>query len=132
MDTLVDRLVAFIAYKKISDREFQRIIGSAPGQLNAIKRANTEFKSGKRELAASLNSISVETILQKFPELSPAWLMCGRGGMLGERIDENEELAALRMECYEKANKIITLMEENTTIQKELLAAKMEIDRLRG
>jgi len=135
METLIDRLAQFIENKGISDREFQRIVGGSSGQMNAAKRGNRAFKEGKRENPASLTSIFIENILRNFPDLNPTWLLIGEGDMVKDEQSpaiDYKEVSRLRNECYTKSTRIITLMEENTTLAKEVLELRKEVDALKG
>lgn len=138
METVIDRLAAFIESKNISDREFQRVVGGSSGQMNAAKRSNRAYKDGKRDNPASLTSIFIENIMHAYPELDANWLLTGKGSMLIDATETESNIShggrdmdILRKECYTKANKIIALMEENAIINKELLKARKELDELR-
>lgn len=63
-----DRLLTFIESKKISKREFARIVGLSNGYIDKI--------------TDNISQAKVENILNKFPELSRVWLLTGEGEML--------------------------------------------------
>lgn len=87
-----DRLTAFIESKKISKREFARLVGFSNGYLNKI--------------TDNISQAKVENILHTFPELNREWLLYGEGEMLkspdasnvrAERPFISENLVRVRM-----------------------------------
>ena len=67
----VDRINQFIEAKGISLNAFDKSIGRPAGYIGKQIRSN-----------ASIGSDIVETILRKYEELSPQWLISGEGQML--------------------------------------------------
>ena len=67
----VDRINQFIEVKGISLNAFDKSIGRPAGYIGKQIRSN-----------ASIGSDIVETILRKYEELSPQWLISGEGEML--------------------------------------------------
>ena len=64
---IVDRIRQIIEYKEISARQFCLKIGVANGFLDKVKDVGSE---------------KVAKILYAFPDISPDWLISGRGSML--------------------------------------------------
>lgn len=65
--TTVDRVKQFIKFKGISLRKFAEIIGVSHSLINNTK---------------SLGSDKLESIIMKYPEINPVWLLTGNGEML--------------------------------------------------
>lgn len=66
--TVKERLVRFIKYKKLSQKRFEETVGLSNGYVNNIRQSITQNK---------LQQISL-----CFPELNKAWLLTGEGNML--------------------------------------------------
>lgn len=68
MDSVKERLKAFIEYKKISIRSFENRCGLSYGYVNNMRVSIQPAK---------LKSISIQ-----FPDLNKSWLLTGEGEML--------------------------------------------------
>lgn len=125
---IIDRIVIFIKYKNLSMRAFDISIGVGNGYTS--KQAKTK---------ASVGSDVLERIIDKYPELSPLWLLTGRGDMIidpktvsdslpdyGNNIDAMIENKIKRIverqfkEFSEKIENFPTLEQISQEIQKNL------------
>lgn len=68
METVKERLIAFIAHKHISKAEFSRMIGVSQAYVTSIR--------------GSMSPDKIQRIAMVFPELNIEWLMTGKGNML--------------------------------------------------
>jgi hypothetical protein len=66
--TVKQRVVEFIEYKKISVRSFERLCGLSNGYVKGIK--HTIFPD------------KMKGITLQYPELNPVWLLTGEGQMI--------------------------------------------------
>ena len=71
-DTVKQRLVQFIKYKRISQKKFEETIGVSNGYINNLK--------------STPRGLIIQKIILNFPELSRVWLLTGEGEMI---IDHN-------------------------------------------
>ncbi len=71
---IVDRIRQIIAYEKISTRQFCLKVGVANGFLDKVKDVGSE---------------KLAKILYAFPDISPEWLLTGKGEML-RQAEEKE------------------------------------------
>ena len=78
MNTFIDRLQHFMTLKGINDNQ---LTVSAELSTGLIGKA----KSGKKGMASG----SIEKILLAYPELSPDWLLTGRGEMLNTKSQDD-------------------------------------------
>ena len=74
--TTKERLLEFLAYKKIGQTKFEESCGLSRGLINNMK--------------GSLSTASVNKIANTYPELNTEWLLQGKGLML--KIPETENL----------------------------------------
>ena len=68
--TTKERLISFLAYKKISQGKFESETGLSTGFVNNV--------------GDSIRKSSLEKIRRVYPELNTAWLLTGEGSMLKE------------------------------------------------
>ena len=66
--TVKERLIEFIASKKIPIQRFEKTIGAANGYVKSIRKSISQEKIGR--------------ITNAFPELNKSWLLFGEGPML--------------------------------------------------
>ena len=66
--TVRERLINFIKYKKLSQKKFEQIVGLSNGYVNNISR--------------SLGAQKLAEISRCFPDLNQQWLLTGEGSML--------------------------------------------------
>ena len=78
--TTKERLLEFLAYKKIGQTKFEEFCGLSRGLINNMK--------------GSLSTASVNKIANTYPELNTEWLLQGKGLML--KIPETENLPQTR------------------------------------
>lgn len=72
-----DRLKKFLDVEGMSVRQFESLIGSSDGKIAKFLTTNSSLKSD------TLNSI-----MEKFPQLSIEWLLTGKGSMLKDQQPE--------------------------------------------
>ena len=126
---IIDRIVKFIKHKNLSMRAFDNSIGVGNGYTS--KQAKTK---------ASVGSDVLERIIEKYPDLSPLWLVTGEGDMVidpkkitdepfpdyGNSIDEIIENKIKRIveqqfkEFSDKLENFPTLEQISLEIQKNL------------
>lgn len=63
-----ERILQFINYKGISNREFEIKCGMSNGYINSMRKG--------------LGTLKIEQVLKQYPELNRNWLMTGEGEML--------------------------------------------------
>lgn len=74
--TVKQRLIAFIKYKKLSQKKFEQMVGVSNGYVNNIGR--------------SIGTDKLEKIREVFPDLNTHWLINGGEGMLKKQSDVYE------------------------------------------
>jgi hypothetical protein len=81
MDKIIDRLQQFMDKKGLNDNQVTVTAGLSIGLIGKARKANK-----------GINSESIEKILHAYAELSPDWLLTGRGDMLkvGEKSDRKK------------------------------------------
>ncbi|MFJ1431322.1 hypothetical protein ACILE2_11065 [Capnocytophaga canimorsus] len=120
--SIIERILYFIEYKGITKYEFHKVNG---------------FSNGFLDKDRAIGSDKCEKILENYPEISPEWLITGKGEMLKkeENIQQannnvrstinqkqivnhsdseklKQEIQRLQKENSELKDKIISLMEE--------------------
>jgi len=80
LNKTIHRIGQFIEFKGISLNAFDKSIGRPAGYIG--KQIRSE---------ASIGSDIVETILRKYEEISPQWLISGEGKMLRSKTGELNE-----------------------------------------
>ncbi|MFK8281677.1 XRE family transcriptional regulator [Capnocytophaga cynodegmi] len=122
-----DRLVSFLAYKKLSQRKFEEEVGLSNGYVNNMRKG-----------------IKPETFDEKiapiFPELDKIWLLHGEGNMLNtsepeEDFEDEENFLKTEREKYkmsladisEKTNIPLKKLKEYDTGQKNIPKKTLEI-----
>ena len=116
MATTLIRLKEYIDYKELSLRAFEVSIGFSNGALTS------QLKPGK-----TIGVDKLENILRVYEELSPDWLLTGKGAMLRNKQSESEEKLN---EIYEYLKRHTLQLEgklEDT--QKQIQALKDELNR---
>ncbi len=71
VDKILDRVVIFAKYLKMSSRSFSLSIGASQGYLSRLQKENS-----------NIGGDFIEKIIELYPQLNPAWLVSGRGEML--------------------------------------------------
>lgn len=71
---ILERIKQFMDYKGISTAAFERSIGMA----------NASFGKSLKK-GGAIGTDKLEKILSTYPEISPVWLMTGRGEMLADK-----------------------------------------------
>lgn len=82
-ENFIERLQEYMTEKGINDNQMTVAADLSVGLLGKLK------KNGK-----GMNSANIEKILQHYTDLSPEWLMTGRGEMLREGRDEQKTIPA--------------------------------------
>lgn len=107
MATTLIRLKEYIDYKELSLRSFEASIGFSNGALTS------QLKPGK-----TIGVDKLENILRVYEELSPDWLLTGKGAMLRNKQSESEEKLN---EIYEYLKRHTLQLEEKLEKMQELL-----------
>ena len=66
--TVKQRLIDYLAYKKIGQKKFAEAVGVSAGYVNAIRK--------------SIQPKTLHKIAMRFPDLNTGWLITGEGEML--------------------------------------------------
>ena len=104
---IVERIRQIIDYKKISTRQFCIEVGVANGFLDKVKDVGSE---------------KLLKILNTYPELSPEWLLTGKGKMLKE-----EEVKKVAPQDLPTANdEVSTLLREKAAMLEAIIKEKEE------
>lgn len=69
-DSVKQRLLAFMKYKKLSQSRFEKMVGLSNGYINSLRHS------------PSADKLSI--ILKTFPEVNRTWLLTGEGSMLSQ------------------------------------------------
>lgn len=77
--SVIDRIKIINEYAKVSARQFCIEVGIANGYLDKVKDVGTE---------------KLKKILNRYPEISPEWLLTGQGPMLRDEADKSIHLTA--------------------------------------
>lgn len=108
-NTVKQRLIVFIEYKKISINKF----------LKAVNLSGSYIRSMKN----SIQPDKLSRIIAKFPDLNPGWLMTGEGEMLRESSSSREDSEPLEATNHAQIladkDKIIALLEDKITYLEE-------------
>ena len=74
MESIIkERLVEFITSQKMSINKFEKECGLSTGYIKNMRK--------------SVSPDKLQSIVQKFPELNPGWLMAGEGNMLKSNVN---------------------------------------------
>lgn len=116
---IVDRILNYIEYKKISKRHFYLETGLSNGFLDKVK-----------DIGAS----KVEVILSTYKELSPVWLITGEGSMLKEVEPEKSFVSQERpppdVATGQLIEKICQLSEDKTRLETENKELRSKVETL--
>ena len=116
MATTLIRLKEYIDYKGLSLRAFEASIGFSNGALTS------QLKPGK-----TIGVDKLENILRVYEELSPDWLLTGKGAMLRNKQSESYEKLS---EIYEYLKRRTLRLEEKLEkMQKQLQELEEELSR---
>ena len=116
MATTLIRLKEYIDYKELSLRSFEASISFSNGALTS------QLKPGK-----TIGVDKLENILRVYEELSPDWLLTGKGAMLRNEQSESEQKLN---EIYEYLKRHTLQLEEKLEdTQKQIQALKDELNR---
>ena len=67
-ETVKERLMQYIKFKKLSQKRFEEAVGLSNGYLNSLRKSPTATK--------------LQSIIDAFPDLDEKWLLTGIGNML--------------------------------------------------
>lgn len=89
MNTVKDRLIAFIEYRGLSKNKFEKICGLSYRYVSNISK--------------SIQPAMIEKISLKFPELNMGWIVTGEGEMLraSPQPEEKKDSETLTQELAE-------------------------------
>ena len=74
---IIDRIIIFIKHKNLSMREFDTSINVGNGYISKQSKSS-----------ASVGSDVLERIIDTYPDLSPLWLLTGKGTIIIEVVDK--------------------------------------------
>lgn len=100
------RLLNFMKYKGLSQKRFEMLVGLSNGYINN---------------SSDPTSSKLEKVLSAFPDLSPEWLVTGKGEML-----RSEGFSALRQQNVGDHGKNVVEVKEtgNTGTLQDIIATK--------
>ena len=99
--TVKERLIRFLKYKNISQKDFANKVGVSSGYVNAIRE--------------SIQPKTLNKIAMQFPDLNKGWLMTGDGEMI---ISDSSPPG----EGEDYRDKYIKLLEKTNQEQSEIIA----------
>lgn len=103
------RILQFVDSLGISKRDFYSKTGISRGTL---------------ENNAGITEDTITKLFAVYKNINPFWLINGEGEMVKNAtttpLTINEEIHRLQRECYDKSNRIIKLLDENSALKKEL------------
>lgn len=115
MEIIVNqRIKKIIEYYKISDRKFSQIINISSSTLSNYFKRGSEPSVG-----------IIQNILSSFEEISPDWLLLGKGEMLRSNPAEakdppdNREVITLLLERIEKLSGEVALLKKELEKREE-------------
>ena len=112
--TVKERIKKFIAFKKISIREFERLCNLSNGYVKGIKHSILPEK--------------MRGIILQYPELNIAWLVAGEGEMLKTETIAREEPAIYITSNWK--DKYYTALEEINKLKGEIIELTNKICEL--
>ena len=75
LETIKQRINAFIKYKGITIKSFEEKCGLSNGYISSMRKG---FGTGK-----------LENVLKEFPDLNRDWLLYNEGNMLSDSVSQN-------------------------------------------
>lgn len=105
--TVKERLIQFLAYKKIGQKKFAEMCGLSAGYVNAIRK--------------SIQPDKISRIAMQFPELNTGWLLTGNGEMLNQTEEKAHNGDAACLQCAVKDAEIARLKDKIIELQERLL-----------
>lgn len=112
--TIKERIKAYILAKDITERGFCRSLGVSHGYISAMR--------------VSLQPDKIEKIKELYPDLSIEWLLTGEGTMTNGH--KRKKMSTSTISAYNQELQNLYLIIK--TKDKEIIALKAEIKRLRG
>jgi len=103
---VIDRLIQFLNYRKISAYSFGRVCQVANGYLKKQEK-------GK----GSIGSDIIERIHRSYPALNLVWLLTGKGNMLSSSQEDNAPLLREDIVPYSLEETIISLKERIASLE---------------
>ena len=113
VNTVQERLIAFIDYKGITKNKFETLCGLGKRYVSNISR--------------SISPDVVKKISLTFPELNLGWVMTGEGDMLKKSSEPAQETISIPVDILRlNLNLTETIRQQQETIQKltDMLADK--------
>lgn len=101
-----ERLIIFLEHLKLGQNKFEKKCNIANGTISRMHDA--------------LNGTTIIKILKTYPELSPEWLLLGKGEMLKSEINSNSIEEYQTPERYKKGPYKNTCATENLSVQERL------------
>ncbi|MFC5044169.1 hypothetical protein ACFSTE_12305 [Aquimarina hainanensis] len=80
---ILDRVIAFAEFRRVSLRSFSLSIGASAGYLHRLQSVNS-----------NIGGDFIEKIINLYTELNPVWLVTGKGKMLkpGAKLAEEPDV----------------------------------------
>ena len=112
---MVDRLKQMIEYYGLNTSQFEKKIFSSNGSIRTVLNRGS-----------GLNVSTVTRILENCPEISPDWLLLGKGEMLRQNLQNVPQIDPFNMVSLEKYEKKV---EECALLRAELKSLKEQAAR---
>ena len=112
---MIDRLKQMIEYYGLNTSQFEKKIFSSNGSIRTVLNRGS-----------GLNVSTVTRILENCPEISPDWLLLGKGEMLRQNLQNVPQIDPFNMVSLEKYEKKV---EECALLRAELKSLKEQAAR---
>ncbi|WP_299431511.1 hypothetical protein [uncultured Aquimarina sp.] len=105
---IIDRIITYIKYKKLSERSFSLSIGASSAYINTLKKDKS-----------NIGGDMMERILDTYPEINGHWLITGKGEMIYGEAESPKSIDEMIEEKIEaKLNSQGYTFEDYETIHK--------------
>lgn len=115
MNNILERISQISDLESLSIGKIEQVIGASKGVLYKAIQKNTDIQSKW-----------IVSIVENFPQYSAEWLLTGKGEMLKNAAEKQEEPANFREQLDDK-NKIIQFQDKKIEeLEKEIVKLKKE------